>query len=97
MRGEQQPQPQHSKCPCSSLNGNQKKGGMEFESMGNHSFGILWVNISYRKTASVDGLFEFRTLYDDWESRADKAKHPHMLYTFFANKNQLISYARARD
>ena len=37
--GEQEPQPQQPKCPCFSFNGNQK-GGMEFESMGNHSFGF---------------------------------------------------------
>ena len=94
--GEQQPQPQQPKCPCSSFNGNQKKGGWSLSPWGI----IVWDFMGQyfiQENCSVDGLFEFRTLYDDWESRANKAKHPHMLYTFFANKNQLISYARARD
>lgn len=55
-------------------------------------FGQFWDFMGQyfiQENCSVDGLFEFRTLYDDWESRANKAKHPHMLYTFLANKSQL--------
>lgn len=72
---EQQPQPQQPKCPCFSFYRQPKKGGMEFESMGNHSFGILWVNLSYRKTAAWMDFLNLEPFYDDWESRANKAKH----------------------